>query len=195
MTSLRERQRLQTSHAIRQAAVDMVYAHGLDKVTTEMISEAAGISPRTFFNYFPYKEAALILPKEDFSDAEITKFLAGHGSLLDDLADLIVPVTEMWAANRPMLKKLFEMADSHPKLIMLKANSVHEHEMGLRTIIALRLGQKESDYTPILMAAVLTSAIRVAMENWACGGTDTADLSAEASIRHAFDALRSTFTL
>ncbi|MDQ7069616.1 MAG: TetR family transcriptional regulator [Rhodobacterales bacterium] len=189
MTNLRARQRLLTTEAIRQSAIELVHAKGLDNVTTEMISEAAGISPRTFFNYFPYKEAALVPPTEEFCEATITKFLAADGNLIDDLADLITPMTSVWDGNRPLLRKLFEIADSHPKLVMLKANSVHEHEMGLRTLLVLRFKTDEHAYAPILVAAVVTSAIRVAMEHWASEEKG----SAEQCVRRALYDIQTMF--
>ncbi|GLC21600.1 hypothetical protein SRL2020472_41710 [Mycobacterium kiyosense] len=52
---LRERRRRQTSADIRGAAVRLAQARGWDKVTIEEICVQAGISTRTFFNYFPNK--------------------------------------------------------------------------------------------------------------------------------------------
>jgi hypothetical protein len=52
---LRERRRRQTSADIRDAAVRLALARGFDKVTIEEICVEAGISTRTFFNYFPNK--------------------------------------------------------------------------------------------------------------------------------------------
>ncbi|HWF28610.1 MAG TPA: helix-turn-helix domain-containing protein, partial [Mycobacterium sp.] len=56
---LRERRRRQTSADIRDAAVRLAQERGFDKVTIEEICVEAGLSTRTFFNYFPNKESAI----------------------------------------------------------------------------------------------------------------------------------------
>ena len=58
--SLRERNRLDTWALIHDQASSLACEHGLANTTVEAISEAAGVSKRTFFNYFPTKEDAIL---------------------------------------------------------------------------------------------------------------------------------------
>ena len=58
--SLRERRREQTWMAIHEAALKRVREHGMRGTTVEEIAQEAGVSPRTFFNYFPSKEDAVL---------------------------------------------------------------------------------------------------------------------------------------
>ncbi|PAY24909.1 TetR family transcriptional regulator [Dietzia natronolimnaea] len=76
--SLRERKRRATLLAIEDAATSLVLEHGYDCVTVDQICAAAHVSKRTFFNYVPSKEAAVIgspprdvppTPRREFLDA------------------------------------------------------------------------------------------------------------------------------
>lgn len=58
--SLRERKRSDTYRALHDAAADLVLDRGLAQVTVDEIAERAGVSQRTFFNYFPTKEDAVL---------------------------------------------------------------------------------------------------------------------------------------
>lgn len=57
---LRERNRLETWALVHDRASAMALEVGLGKTTVEAIAEAAGISKRTFFNYFATKEDAVL---------------------------------------------------------------------------------------------------------------------------------------
>lgn len=61
----RELNRAATRAAIIDAAISLVLEHGRDHVNVEQIAEHAGVSRRTFFNYFPGIDAALNAPTED----------------------------------------------------------------------------------------------------------------------------------
>ncbi|WP_018684980.1 TetR/AcrR family transcriptional regulator [Actinokineospora enzanensis] len=68
----RERRRIARRVAIRGAAVRLALSNGgPDAVTVEEISAAADIAPRTFFNYFPTKDAAFSIEPHQWTTEEI----------------------------------------------------------------------------------------------------------------------------
>ncbi|MHB0835296.1 MAG: TetR/AcrR family transcriptional regulator [Corynebacterium aurimucosum] len=69
--SLREQKRLKTRLRIEDAATLLVDEHGFASVTVEEICEKAGISRRTFFNYFDSKDSAVLgNPSQEFSQEQ-----------------------------------------------------------------------------------------------------------------------------
>jgi AcrR family transcriptional regulator len=56
---LRERKKVATRHALGMAAMRLAIKRGLDNVLVEDIAEAAGVSARTFNNYFASKYEAI----------------------------------------------------------------------------------------------------------------------------------------
>lgn len=71
--SLRERKARQTRESIHRAAVSLSYERGLDAATVAQIAEAAGISQRTFFNYFASKEDAIIGTASSGPDEQLVR--------------------------------------------------------------------------------------------------------------------------
>lgn len=88
--SLRERKKVATRSAIHTTALRLVREHGLAGVTIDQICADAGISRRTFFNYYPTKVAAAMdLVEVQVSPKARDEFLAGSGDLMDDLCVLV----------------------------------------------------------------------------------------------------------
>ncbi|MBD5381417.1 MAG: TetR family transcriptional regulator [Clavibacter sp.] len=102
-TGLRERRRVETSARLTTLARRLTAERGLAGFTVEEVCEQAGVSRRTFFNYFASKEDALFgrSARVDTADLEEAFVAAGDPedpalspTLLDDLADLCL---ERWA--------------------------------------------------------------------------------------------------
>ena len=55
MIDIRQRRREFTADEIERVAIELFAVRGFDTVTVDEIAEAAGISARTFFRYFPTK--------------------------------------------------------------------------------------------------------------------------------------------
>ncbi len=166
MANLRERRRLRTADTIRIAAIDLVFEHGLESVTTEMISEEAGISPRTFFNYFPYKEAALLPPEPEFAPEAEEKFVCGTGPILEDLAELLLPLAYEFGEDGSQLRKLFQISHTHPKLMMLKVSAFQDFKLKVASVLGRRLKDEDDGEKLALMAALVSTTIQVAMGHW-----------------------------
>ncbi|MBB94247.1 MAG: hypothetical protein CML68_06570 [Rhodobacteraceae bacterium] len=127
--SLRERRRKQTAMDIQRATLALARESGFDHVTTDAISERAGISPRTFFNYYTNKEAAAVGEPPTMPDQALELLRTGRGSLRDDLrkvlemhleqlvdrGDIISGIGMLWRENaqvRWLLEQAIEgMAD------------------------------------------------------------------------------------
>jgi AcrR family transcriptional regulator len=166
---LRERKKLATREALRSAALRLAVERGLDRLTVEEIAEAADVSPRTFFNYFASKEAALV----DI-DPELESLLVE--ALLARPADED-PLT---AARRVMVDKLGEYEDrrvewsARAELIKrypsLQARHLASHahiEKAVCTGVALRAGlDPDRDLYPALVAAIVVAALRTSVMHW-----------------------------
>lgn len=62
---LRERKKLKTRLAIREATYRLIQEQGYEATTVEQIAEAAEVSPSTVFRYFPTKEDIVLTDEFD----------------------------------------------------------------------------------------------------------------------------------
>ncbi|WP_421762430.1 TetR family transcriptional regulator [Devosia sp.] len=171
---LRQRRKLETTKLIREAAIGLARDNGVQTVTVEAICEAAGISQRTFFNYFPFKEAALVLPPPPLPPEAVARFVSGNADLVADLIDLMVAqVTEM-NGSRWIGKLMREVTQAYPLLIPLQMAEFHKFELQLQALVAGRLRVSPDNVRCLALAGAVIGAVRATFDRWR--DDDQADL-------------------
>lgn len=199
---LRERKRRATRRAIQAAILDLAARDGYDRVTIEDISAAADISPRTFFNYFPTKDDAVIGGFPNLAELAATReFLAAgqEAGVLVDLGTLLSAASEALADERMPDERRRALLRGHPGLFARRMAYLHRFEDELSGIIAERLAVDEpalaADPSALerrsrLLTLVGLAAVRYAYGVWV-GERDGRSLGD--CIREAFDELAETF--
>ncbi|MDJ0457201.1 TetR family transcriptional regulator [Arthrobacter sp. NQ7] len=167
-SGLRQRKRAATRGAITAAARALTAEHGLNGYTVEEVCGAAGISRRTFFNYFPTKEDAIIGHAEDDIPADvIEEFVAGgadspggeiSATLFRDLVRLSLRLAEGMAASEEETRQLIGVVHKEPQLILKIIGVTEQREAQFARDVARREGVAP-DHPVVQMAVVLLSTI------------------------------------
>ena len=178
--SLRERKKLATRRQLRAAALHLVAEHGMANVTVEDIAAAADVSPRTFFNYFPSKEAVLFGADPDRA-ASLRDRLVRTTPGAPALEALRIVITEDAQAAVEELRELggnpvdwlhrMKEARADPHLRAAHSAQMALVERAATEGLAERLGvDPDQDPYPALLAAVGASVFRASISFWAGSG-------------------------
>jgi AcrR family transcriptional regulator len=171
VSGLRERKKQATKAALSWAALKLAVERGVENVLVEDVAADAGVSPRTFNNYFSSKYEAIVWreldrmvrigdllrerpPQEPFWDAITHAVLAVYGTDEDTTPD------KSWTDG---VKAMV----SSPLLIgeMLKIHAAMER--ALAEAIAERIGlDVDKDMYPRIVAGAVGAACGVAQERW-----------------------------
>jgi AcrR family transcriptional regulator len=172
-TGLRERKKQATRQALHDAALRLTLERGLEHLTVEDISAAAEVSPRTFFNYFPGKEQAIIGDDLFAVEAEqVTAIMAAAPTVLDGMKDIALTVSAGTVTRREQVLLRWQVITRYPALITRMFVRLEEFNAIVASAVAARLGMAPDDAYPQLMAAMTTTGIRVAVQRWTAGHGD-----------------------
>ncbi|HUN34160.1 MAG TPA: TetR family transcriptional regulator [Trebonia sp.] len=198
-SSLRERKKLATRRLLRRVALDLVAERGLASVTVEDIAMAADVSPRTFFNYFPSKEAALFgdsdpdraswLRDQVASQAPGEPALSALRMVMEQYAEMIAGEFRALGGDPADLLRRMKVARGDPHVRGAHAAQMAMLERAITEGLAARLGASpEADPYPAVLAAAAIGVVRACISFWANSG-DTVQLSH--LVDQAFGALAS----
>jgi AcrR family transcriptional regulator len=180
--SLRERKKLATRRSLRRIALDLVAERGYAHVTVDDIAEAADVSPRTFFNYFASKEAALFgadpdrvkeLRRRIAHDAPGEPVLDALRMVMVDDAQVVADELNGLGGDPADWLRRMKEARTDPHLRAAHAAQMAMVERAMTEGLAERLGtDPERDPYPGLLAATASGVFRASMNFWAgSGGT------------------------
>jgi AcrR family transcriptional regulator len=170
---LRERKKQATRRALHDAAVRLALDEGLEHLTVEEISAAADVSVRTFFNYFPSKEQAIlgddVFPADEGQTAAL---MADASSVLDGLHRVAIALAANTASRREQVLMRWQLMERYPALLPQIFARLQEFEKVLASAVAARTGDAAEDAYPQLMAALATTSMRTAVRRWTAGRGD-----------------------
>jgi len=173
--TITDRQR-RTRKALVGGARALTAEHGLAGFTVEELCERAGVSRRTFFNYFPTKESAVLGVDPDWDEAFLERFrsipaLERIGPL-DDLLSLTVDAFAEMSPTREDALTMFAAIRREPRILAALIEQDREQEQRLAVVIVERDGL---DPLTARMTAVLSGAIiRSAAQEVFASGDDLA---------------------
>lgn len=162
---MRERKKRETRAALAEAALRLALEKGPDQVTVDEIAEAADVSVRTFFNYFPHKEHAILGRNPEHLERALERMRTAPAEES--------PLTTMWFVVRDVLRDLEsegelsrrgELIMGSPTLLYQLMMSSFDDERQLTAALAARMGEPESSIRPALIVSAAGAACRVAMD-------------------------------
>ena len=159
-TGLRERKKEQTRIALAQAGLRLFAERGYDETTLAEIAEAAGVSTRTIFAYFPSKEDILFANLQTMCDAVVGAVTERPDGMdaLTALRDFIVSSAHQ---KDELDHKLAELIAGDPTLASHQRARVSQLQDILAAELARDLGVGEDDLRPKVAAASLAAAFEV----------------------------------
>ena len=163
--------RYRTAKKIQATAIQLAVRDGLANVTTEAIAKEAGISTRTFFNYYPYKEAAMMGPPPDYPSDASEQFVNGAGTMIEDLDRLITVHLTRFLDERELLAHILALSNTDPKLDALRNSTILSRRAQMRDLLRRRCPDAKPAQIEILAAAIV-AATNAATKDWASGEVD-----------------------
>jgi AcrR family transcriptional regulator len=179
---LREHKKRETRAALSWAAIRLTVERGADNVLVEDIAAAAGVSPRTFNNYFSSKGEAIaarhldrcLKTAQDLRDRPADEPL--WTALTHAVLAQLEPGPEVTGQPRPDREKWvagLRLMVEAPSLQaeMLRAGAIAEAEVA--AAVAARTGtDMDRDMYPRLVAAAVMAVSNVAQQQFIRGGGD-----------------------
>ncbi|WP_241387307.1 TetR/AcrR family transcriptional regulator [Rhodococcus sp. CH91] len=190
---LRDRKKAATRAALAAATAELAREHGLHTVTADAIAARAGVSTRTFHNYFASKEDAVLVYLESRVEEwlDLLRDRPAGEHIMDSLLTVALEIVRNTDWPFDEIVACITLLEESNVLLSRQIEVERRSSQLLVEIIAERTGtDPASDVYPSLLNYAAMGAMRAAMETYMCGSTDR---PVEDLIRDAFTHLRRGF--
>ena len=163
---LRERKKQATRKALREAALRLALERGPDNVRVDDIAEGAGVSPRTYNNYFSSREQAIVAAVIAERDARVAAAVAARPAGTR-LADAVVEaiVAQYTDPGSHDAQEVLRLMTAQSALRDAFLDAAAQIEDPLTAVIADRIGD-DDQHTARVLSASAAAAVRVALQRW-----------------------------
>ncbi|WAH98314.1 TetR/AcrR family transcriptional regulator [Arthrobacter sp. MMS18-M83] len=188
--SRREQNKVATRQAIADAALAVLRSRGVGNFTVEDIAEAAGVSRRTFFNYFPSLEAALASVTEGFLDHALEQFRLRPSDepILDSARAALMALADPMTVS-PMAE-LFSLTHDNRALVRSELEAWDHCTTQIIDAARHRLGPDVNELYLRALAGSIISCGKAAMSVWfEQRGPDLSPESLASLRQHLIDAI------
>ncbi len=167
----REVSAARTRESLIDAALELFARDGYDETSTERIAARAGVSPRTFFRYFPTKESVVFHRDHGFMRSFATAFLdqPATASDYDAVRATFVALADGFGAWRSRVETYRIAVDSSPVLIGREQAHLAEHAVTVSEAVARRRGLSSPDDRSTTLAVVALALYQRALRSWLDG--------------------------
>src|SRR3954451_5934320 len=167
---LRERKKAATKHALYEAAVRLALEHGLERTTVEAIADEAGVSRRTFSNYFAGKEEALLYGEHQRVQA-LVEIVRARPRVEPAWVALTRAAEDFYlqiGVLDPEQLSQWRLVRAQPSLVAAQVQTFAALAGELAAEVAARLpdGDHPDPVRARLTAAAFLAALRVALHVW-----------------------------
>lgn len=154
-----------------EVALRLFAEQGYDETGTDQIAEEAGVSPRTFFRYFPTKESVLFFGEYDFIRSFEDVLMAQPPDVDDVTAvrDALVVLAPVIERIRKRVERYEQAVSSSITLRGRSQANDEEHIAHMADALARRRGLDHPDAGCTLLATVSHAVLRHAIEEWLAG--------------------------
>ena len=175
----RERKRQDTAERLTTISRRLTAERGLSGFTIEEVCEEADVSRRTFFNYFPTKEDAIlgVDPAEDaehFARDFLDRGSRGWGAVLDDLTELVIEHFSNAGVDQDAHRALHAAIEREPKLLLSFMGVTRQRDRQALELVAHREGVGVDDPRAQAAISLLSAIIKGSVEEYLEPTTTTA---------------------
>lgn len=162
---LRDRKKQATRKALRDAALLLALERGPDNVRVDDIAEAAGVSPRTYNNYFSSREQAIVAAVTAEREARVAAAVTARPAtvrLADAVTDAVVEQYTDPGSHDPRALLLLTASPALHEAFLGTAAGIEEP---LTAAISGRTGDT-GQHTARVLSASVAAAVRIALQQW-----------------------------